>query len=314
MEDQATTPADGVTPDSAVAAVRFHRDAFGKSGALRTRQSLPGEKLALRLEWPDGRPAEAWYRWRPAKGNASERSAIPLGSYDAIVAPKDPGIYTLEIGAGNVSRILDDLQLIVQVPFKMKQGAYLQGYFIGRYPTEGQNRTDRYAPPEGFIEVTRENQNLKLSKHFTLREFLTKDQKNVWPKYVVVDERLIEKLELVMAELNAMGVKAERMVVMSGYRTPQYNSKGLNRGRAQLSRHQYGDAADVWVDNDGNWYMDDLNGDGRRDTRDARVILQAVDRVEAKYPELVGGAGIYPDNGVHGPFIHIDVRGKKARW
>ena len=42
--------------------------------------------------------------------------------------------------------------------------------------------------------------------------------------------------------------------------------------------------------------------------------LPLVDRVEAKYPELVGGAGIYRDNGVHGPFIHIDARGKRARW
>ena len=88
----------------------------------------------------------------------------------------------------------------------------------------------------------------------------------------------------------------------------------MSNGRAKLSRHQYGDAADVWVDNDGDWYMDDLNRDGRSDTGDVRVMLRAVEAVERKYPELLGGAGIYRDNGAHGPFIHIDTRGSKARW
>jgi hypothetical protein len=60
--------------------------------------------------------------------------------------------------------------------------------------------------------------------------------------------------------------------------------------------------------------MDDLNQDGRRDTDDARVMLRAVERVEARYPELMGGAGVYRDNGAHGPFIHIDVRGERSRW
>ena len=130
----------------------------------------------------------------------------------------------------------------------------------------------------------------------------------------IVDPRLLDKLELVLAELEAEGIGAERMVVMSGFRTPQYNRRGLGRGRARLSRHQYGDAADVWVDNDGDWYMDDLDGDGRRNTRDARVMLGAVDRIEARHPELAGGAGVYSDNGAHGPFIHIDARGYRARW
>ena len=47
---------------------------------------------------------------------------------------------------------------------------------------------------------------------------------------------------------------------------------------------------------------------------DARVISQAVDRVEAAHPELIGGAGVYPAESGHGPFIHIDSRGYRARW
>jgi hypothetical protein len=43
-------------------------------------------------------------------------------------------------------------------------------------------------------------------------------------------------------------------------------------------------------------------------------MLRAVERVEQKYPDLVGGAGVYRATGEHGPFIHIDVRGSRARW
>jgi hypothetical protein len=76
----------------------------------------------------------------------------------------------------------------------------------------------------------------------------------------------------------------------------------------------YGDAADVWIDNDGDGRMDDLNRDGRVNVRDAEVIQAAVDRVERRHPELVGGVGVYPATSAHGPFTHIDARGYRARW
>ena len=53
---------------------------------------------------------------------------------------------------------------------------------------------------------------------------------------------------------------------------------------------------------------------GRKDTRDVEVIMQAVERVEAAHPDLVGGAGRYRATRAHGPFAHIDVRGNRARW
>jgi uncharacterized protein YcbK (DUF882 family) len=201
-----------------------------------------------------------------------------------------------------------------EVSAERVRGGRLNGYHIGYYPTEGSNRTDAYAPPTGFVEVTLENRDLRISEHLTLGQFLTQDQRSVWPKYVAIDPRLIDKLELVILELRAMGVLADRMVVMSGFRTPQYNQNRLGNPATSLSRHQFGDAADVWVDNEGDWYMSDLNGDGRRDINDARVILEAVGRVERRHPELAGGAGVYRANRTRGPFIHIDVRGTRARW
>jgi len=44
------------------------------------------------------------------------------------------------------------------------------------------------------------------------------------------------------------------------------------------------------------------------------VIEAAVDRVEKAHPEFVGGAGVYTAASGHGPFIHIDTRGYRARW
>jgi uncharacterized protein YcbK (DUF882 family) len=210
---------------------------------------------------------------------------------------------------------------ITLTPFSAKQAGRIGTYMVGSWPGERGARgpakapADRYANPRGFIQVTLENRDTHVSEHFQLRDFLTKNQPNVWPKYLVLELRLIDKLELVLNDLKSQGIQTQGVTVMSGFRTPSYNAGGGNTGgRAGLSRHMYGDAADIFIDNDGNSTMDDLNGDGRSDTRDVKVILDAVDRVERAHPELIGGAGVYSACCGHGPFIHIDTRGYRARW
>ncbi|CAA9349295.1 MAG: hypothetical protein AVDCRST_MAG40-2812 [uncultured Gemmatimonadaceae bacterium] len=206
--------------------------------------------------------------------------------------------------------------VVTMLPFTSKVNGRLGSYRIGFWPSERRlARASGSGTPSGFIRVTPENQNLRVSEHFTLRDFLTHDQQRVWPKYLVLREELVDKLELVIADLEGRGTPVRRMVVMSGFRTPQYNSRGVGAGgRAQDSRHQYGDAADVFVDNDGDGRMDDLNRDGRVDARDAQVVIEAAERVERRHPDLVGGAGRYRATSAHGPFAHIDVRGYRARW
>jgi hypothetical protein len=199
-------------------------------------------------------------------------------------------------------------------PFGDKVNGRIGRYVIGFWPAERKGVTSgAYRNPDRFIEVTPENQDTPVSEHFRLRDFLTKDQAGVWPKYLVLSERLIDKLELVIADLNSRGVHVRHVSVMSGFRTPRYNGSG-GEGRSGVSRHMYGDAADVFVDNDRNGRMDDLNRDGRVDYRDARVILESVERVERRYPSLAGGVGVYKANAAHGPFAHVDVRGWRARW
>lgn len=216
---------------------------------------------------------------------------------------------------------ISDFAQVVLTPFGAKDRGRVGLYYIGNWPAERGARgpakapSDRYANPRGFIQVTPENQDTKVSEHFRLRDFLTHDQPNVWPKYLVLEMRNVDKLELVLEDLEKRGVDPVGVTVMSGFRTPQYNAGGGNTGgRAGLSRHMYGDAADIYIDNDKNGSMDDLNHDGRVDAGDARFILESVDRVEREHPELIGGAGVYVSCCGHGPFIHIDTRGYRARW
>ncbi len=272
----------------------------GASGKLRARIATPGSPLgadSLSL--------------RVAESEASAAAVAPAA-----------GIWKLAVAVGNAIKPITDFSLISMRPRSEKRNGHVGLYYLGNWPGEsGPVSTPtkappaRYQPPSGFIEVTPSNADTRLSEHFKLRDFLTHDQPNVWPKYVVIEMRNVDKLELVLSDLAAHGMDVHGVHVMSGFRTPQYNKGGGNTGgRAGLSRHMYGDAADIFIDNDGNGVMDDLNHDGRVDINDARVILGAVDRVEAAHPELVGGAGVYPAESGHGPFIHIDSRGYRARW
>jgi len=216
---------------------------------------------------------------------------------------------------------LTDFSQITITPFTTKRSGRIGLYYIGNWPAErgakGPSKAPagRYGNPRGFIQVTPQNQNTQVSEHFQLKDFLTHDQQGVWPKYLVLETRTVDKLELVLDDLAAHGIDVSGVTVMSGFRTPQYNAGGGNTGgRADLSRHMFGDAADIFIDSDHNGTMDDLNHDGRVDIGDSRVILAAVDRVDQAHPELVGGAGVYVPCCGHGPFIHIDTRGYRARW
>jgi hypothetical protein len=274
----------------------------GRSGKLQAVFRTPGEELGAE-------EADPHYVGIVADGSG--------GVMEQDVAPKEPGIYKLAVELDKARRPVSDLKLVTLVPFSEKKKERIGLYYLGSWPYEGGGtpRSKSYANPSGFIEVTRENKDTLVSEHFRMGQFLTKDQFDVWPKYLLLDEMLLDKLELTIQELKAQGVRVDHVHVMSGFRTPRYNRGGGNTGgRANLSRHMYGDGADVYVDNDRNGHPDDITGDGRVDTADAERFARAAEKVEAKQPALVGGIGIYKACCGHGPFTHVDTRGYRARW
>ena len=227
-------------------------------------------------------------------------------------APDRPGLSALRIihPASHDSILLN---VFIMVPYDRLQGEELNGYRIGKYPAIPLKQLPIYRPPRGFIEVTEENLETPVSPHFQLKDFLCK-QDGDYPKYLVLKENLLLKLELILEKANEQGISCSTFHVMSGYRTPYYNKL---IGNVKYSRHLWGGAADIFIDEhpeDG--MMDDLNGDGQINFRDAGILYDIIDRMYGKpwYQRFLGGLGRYEKTNNHGPFVHVDVRGFRARW
>ncbi|MDR0787088.1 MAG: hypothetical protein LBG44_04385 [Gemmatimonadota bacterium] len=282
-------------------------DVRGESGAIRIVVQEGGDSMLL----PDSLPAETTIGYIPRLPEGAD-PAVTMASDVLPDRPGQPGIWNMIAYSRGVTRLIPDLSVVTLIPSTALRAGRIGNFRIGSWP-RGQGK---YAPPGGFIEVTPENRNTPVSEHFVLGDFLTKGQEGVWPKYVALQPLLLDKLELTLQELELMGHPVENVFVISGFRTPSYNESGGDpRGRAAMSRHMYGDAADIAIDNNGDGCMDDLNGDGKVDINDARIVAEAAERVESRHPDLVGGIGIYrPNPGSHCGFVHIDTRGYRARW
>lgn len=114
--------------------------------------------------------------------------------------------------------------------------------------------------------------NIQISKNFKLKEFQCKDGSYL----VKIDSRLLEKLQRLRDLIN------RPIIVISGYRTMEYNRK---IGGSKNSYHLQGKAADIKVN--------------------------SIEPKElSKYAEQVGFNGI----GIYKTFLHVDIRSEKAKW
>ena len=225
---------------------------------------------------------------------------------------KRKGLYPVRIRSARTGETMT-LNVFVMVPMSQVTDGKLNGYRIGAYPTIRLRGLAIYDPPAGLIELTPENRTAAVSPHFQLGQFMCK-QAGGYPKYLVLRERLLLKLETVLAAVNAKGIRCETFAVMSGYRTPFYN-KAI--GNVKYSRHVWGGAADIYVDaNPADGAMDDLNGDGKIDVHDAGVLYTLIDDMYGRpfYERFIGGLGRYRKTSNHPPFVHVDTRGTRARW
>ena len=278
--------------------------AFGESGEVKLKFALPGGTVSYPLD-VHGDPSELSYAWTKLGDSVPATPAKPLvGS--KVIAPQAAGFYQLQLVRGNVRRPVDGLTLAVMVPFSEKEQGFLHGYRIGTYLAE--RLAGKTPPPEGFLKISPNDVGIAITKHLHVGDFLNHDDQNGWPRYAAVSPRLLDKLELVVAEIarwHGAGDSAKVNLdidVHSGFRAPDHNRKV--RRAATDSQHQYGDAADVVID---------VNGDGKFTAVDARMVGLAVEIVELKHPDLVGGLGLYTSRR-SGTYVHIDARGQRARW
>jgi uncharacterized protein YcbK (DUF882 family) len=93
---------------------------------------------------------------------------------------------------------------------------------------------------------------------------------------VKLDEKLLEKLQQLRDKLG------KAIVIHSGYRTPEYNKKV---GGSPNSQHLLGKAADI-------------------------SVAGMTPKQLAALAEQIGFDGI----GIYSTFVHVDVRGTRARW
>jgi hypothetical protein len=306
--DAATSPRDGFDSDSCSFSVRFH----GEVSPYRVLGVFvrPGERIAMRVETGDAGPYVALSE-AGALASAGERG----WEWEAPPAPGLHRVAVLHAPSGETMVF----HAFVVVPHEDVRGGVLNGYRIGEYPQPAANDfswsnqfSPSYAAPIGYIEVTPENESTLVSPHFRLKQFVCK-QPGAYPRYVVLRERLLLKLERLLALVNESGVPAQSFHIMSGYRTPFYNAA---IGNVKRSRHQWGDAADIFIDENGDGVMDDVNRDRRIDRRDSDWLRVLVERLHETPggEQLAGGIGLYASNAEHGPFVHVDARGRQARW
>ncbi len=255
-------------------------------------------------------PARVWHKmvmpgtdvhFRLRNDETAFIDGVPTGPNWTV--PNRAGNHILKIMTGD--REVAHMTLFVLEPStSIDEKGYLGKYRIGTYPN---------AVPQGFIKLEQNERNLPVSPHFKVGQFLCKQQASEWPKYLLVSEDNLVRLETLLEDLNAHeNIQADTLFVMSGFRTPFYNTA---IGSAKFSRHMYGDAADIYVDTkprDGK--MDDLDGDGKVTKADANFLYDYAARLFKERQLKSGGLGAYKANAAHGPFVHVDARGHIARW
>jgi uncharacterized protein YcbK (DUF882 family) len=223
-----------------------------------------------------------------------------------VQAPPSPGFY--QVSTTHETLGLGRLQIIVKTPIDTTQVKEVNGYKLNQYPKPYKGNP-KYTQPQGLIKFSKVDENRYLSDLVQIKDIMCKQHSN-YPKYLLVDTQGLKMLDQLYKYLLSRGLNFSRFSFISGYRTPYYNRM---IGNGKYSRHLYGDAFDLYIDENGDYRMDDLNQDGRQDKQDVDFLYQLfLDFL--KNNKRQGGVGKYLPNSRHGGFVHIDNRGFNARW
>ncbi len=165
----------------------------------------------------------------------------------------------------------------------------LNGYRIGTYLAE---RLAQHDHPAGFLEVGASDVDLKVSTHLRLGDFLTHDgQDDVWPKYVALNPRLLDKLELVLAKIGAQRAG----FIAAGDRRRKWHLTCTAVSVRRRTTTAFGaprPTADTSTAMPPILAID-ADGDGRVTLRTNCSSRARWTQVEEEHPDLVGGLGLY---------------------
>lgn len=114
-------------------------------------------------------------------------------------------------------------------------------------------------------------------------------------QYWLVDKNLLYMILDLMLELEKQGFDKDGFIVRESHRHPRKNKA---RGGASLSQHIFGTAADLTIE--------DINRDGKIEDEDKQIVLDILENIVGNK----GGLGLYPRTLT----VHLDTRGKRARW
>ena len=236
----------------------------------------------------------------------SSLSLSGTGREFTFTLPRSHGTYT--ISASNVES-LQEWIMIVPLDKTQFRTASINSFPVGFY---GDGNSRDHLPERGFIELRPDVFNARISTHLSFSDFLGHTEGN-WPQYMVLDLRLVYKLECVLEEVAKFYPEARDIHCISGFRTPVYNAAIGNE--TGFSLHLYGAASDFWIEGwPSNELIDDLDRNKRIDVFDGEFIVAAARRLEAAGEVAVGGASAYRWITSHGPFVHLDTRGSPAVW
>lgn len=152
-----------------------------------------------------------------------------------------------------------------------------------------------------FFKLSKKQTRKKIVGNFRIIDFISRDWRN--NKYIffqdnyywLVDPEVLVAFLRLKHEMEKSGLNWNKITLTSAHRTPTQNKKV---GGASRSRHICGEAIDFKVG--------DVDGNSIVNAYDKLKVLRLCEKIIGDK----GGIGLYPGT----PTIHIDTRGKRARW
>ena len=191
----------------------------------------------------------------------------------------------------------------------------LNGYRIGEYPATPLKGNPLYLPPPGFIEVTKDNQDTKVSPHFTLKQFLCKEDTT----QDVSEVRAVQGA----AAAEARGGARARQRAGIRRRHPARDERVPHAVLQPRDRRREVQHAPVGQRRRHLRRSAEERSDGRSEprrpastfrTRSISTTRSSAARRRRSWRAFRAAWASIPATSAHPPFVHVDVRGTAARW